>query len=806
MNTSFLIPSKKLKIALNKFFLLVLLVLSTSRSFAQENATLSGYVKDANNGETLIGATVLIKELSSGNITNVYGFYSITVPTGTYTVDYRYVGYQTITKTITLTSNRRVDVELPSGEQQLQEVVVSAEALDENVSSVEMSTAELDIETIEKIPAFLGEVDVVKSLQLLPGVSSVGEGASGFNVRGGSVGQNLILLDEAPVYNSSHMFGFFSVFNPDAVKDVKLYKGGIPAEYGGRLSSILDVRMKEGNMKKYEVNGGIGTIFSRFAVEGPLAKDKSSFILAGRRSYIDVLAKPFLKNQDGLEDIGLRFYDLTFKTNYNISDRDRVYLSGYLGRDVFAFDANQGFDWGNKTATLRWNHLFNDRIFSNTTLFVSDYDYSFQVGETRDDLFSWKSRIFTYNFKEQFSYFINTNNELSFGAEAILYRFKPAEVLGVSVGEESDISLAERKSLETAVYIGNDQKVNNKLSLQYGLRFSSFQYLGDGEVYEYGEPEQPGERKPIANVTQADNWETIQHYTNLEPRFSFRYSLNPTTSIKGSYNRMSQYIHLVSNTAASLPTDVWTPSSNNIKPQLADQVALGVFKNFWNNKLETSVEVYYKTMQNQIDYIDGAEILINRFLEGDLLAGDGRAYGAEFYLKKNSGKINGWVSYTLAKTERQVAGINDGDWYPTRYDQTHNLKISGNYDYSDRWSFAANFTYITGTPYTLPSYRYEVQGYTIPGVEGRNNGRIPDYHRLDLAATWQMRKFKNDGSPKKLQDYWVFTIYNVYQRRNPFSIYFAQKDGAAGDQALTEATQVAILGSFVPAVSYNFKF
>ena len=780
-------------------------LLSWSSSSAQsEEYTLSGYVRDQSNGETLIGATVLLTELNSGNVTNVYGFYSITVPAGEYNVSYRYIGYQTITQKVDLSQNRRVDIELPTSETQLQEVVVSAEPEDENVSSLEMSTAELDIKSIEKIPAFLGEVDVIKSLQLLPGVTTVGEGASGFNVRGGSVGQNLILLDEAPVYNSSHMFGFFSVFNPDAVKDVKLYKGGIPAEYGGRLASILDVRMKEGNIKKYEVNGGVGTIFSRLAIEGPIAKEKASFIVAGRRSYIDVLAKPFL-NED-LEDVGLRFYDLTAKANYYISDKDRIYVSGYLGRDVFDFDLNQGFDWGNKTATIRWNHLFNDKIFSNTTLFVSDYDYSFQVGETKEDLFSWKSRVFTYNAKEQFTYFLNQNNELSFGFEGILYRFKPAEVLGISDGEESDISLSERKSLESAVYFGNSHRVTSRLSLQYGLRFSSFQFIGDGEVYYYGEAE-AGERRPVDRIAESDPWETVQHYYNLEPRFSFNYSVNPTTSIKGSYNRMTQYIHLVSNTAASLPTDVWTPSTNNIRPQLADQVALGVFKNFKDNTYETSAEVYYKESQNQVDYIDGAEILINRFLEGDLISGDGRAYGLELYARKKAGKLNGWVSYTLARTELKIDGINDGNWYPTRFDQTHNLNLTVNYDYSDRWSFSSNFTYITGTPYTLPSYRYEVQGYTIPGVEARNNGRIPDYHRLDFSATWYMKTIEKDGSPKRLQDYWVFTVYNAYARRNPFSIYFAQTDDLSmAGQAVTQANQVSILGTFVPAISYNFKF
>lgn len=792
-----------LKTLLSGFFSLSLLLSFSAHS--QEKFTVSGYVRDASNGEALIGATVVLTELSSGNVTNVYGFYSITVPPGQYAVEYRYVGYQTISRQVDLTQNIRIDVELPSGEKELMEVVITARPEDANVSEMEMSTQELDIKAIEKIPAFLGEVDVIKSLQLLPGVSTVGEGASGFNVRGGGVGQNLILLDEAPVYNASHMFGFFSVFNPDAVKDVKLYKGGIPAQYGGRISSILDVRMKEGNIKTFEVNGGIGTIFSRLALEGPVIKEKASFILAARRSYIDVLAKPFL--QDDLAGVGLSFYDITFKTNYTINKKNRVYLSGYLGRDLFRFDAQQGFDWGNKTATVRWNHLFNDRIFSNTSFFVSDYDYSFQFGETEDDLFRWKSRIFTYDLKEQFSYFINTRNELSFGGEVILYRFKPAEVVGISAGEVSDISLDERKSLEAAVYVGNEQKVTGKLSLQYGLRLSSFTYFGDGTVYYYGESP-AGERKPVSRTEEAGNWETISSYQNLEPRFSVKYQLNPTTSVKGSYNRMSQYIHLISNTTASLPTDVWMPSTNNLRPQLGDQVTLGVFKNFLNNKIEASAEVYYKETSNQVDYIDGAEILINPFLEADLLSGEGRAYGLELFAKKASGRTTGWVSYTLARTETRVEGINNEDWYPTRYDQTHNVKVTAAYDLSEVWSASANFTYITGTPYTLPTYRYGQQGYTIPGMEGRNNGRIPDYHRLDLSAIWKMRTMLPDGTPKKLQDEWVFTIYNVYMRENPFSIYFSQEDGRLdpGQPTRTEASQVAILGTLVPAVSYNFKF
>ncbi|MEP0366048.1 MAG: TonB-dependent receptor [Cyclobacteriaceae bacterium] len=787
-----------------------LLLLGALSSFGQEKYTLSGYVKDASNGETLIGATVLVREISSGNITNVYGFYSLTLPSGDYTVKYSYVGYETIEKTVSLTSNQRIDVEMQDASEQLEAVVVSARAADANVSQVEMSTNEMDMKTIEKIPAFLGEVDVIKSLQLLPGVATVGEGASGFNVRGGSVGQNLVLLDEAPVYNSSHMFGFFSVFNPDAVKDVKLYKGGVPAQYGGRLASILDVRMKEGNNKNYEVNGGIGTIFSRFAVEGPIKKEKASFIIAGRRSYIDVLARPFLKAND-LDGVGLYFYDFTAKANYNINEKNRIYISGYFGRDVFAFDERQGFGWGNETATLRWNHLFSDRLFSNTTMVVSNYDYGFHFGQNADDEFIWDSDVYAYNFKQQFSWFVNTNNEVSFGGEALLYRFLPAEVEGSSAGERQDFSLDTRKGLETSLYLGNEQRVTSQLTLQYGLRFSNFSYLGAGTVYHFNDTT-AGSRRTVVSETQADKLENIKSYNNLEPRFGFNYQLNQSTSVKGSYQRMVQYVHLISNTAATLPTDVWVPSTNNLKPQKGHQVALGVFKNFLDNKIEASIETYYKFNHNQVEYIDGAEVLINPTLEADLISGVGRAYGLEFFVKKPKGKITGWMSYTLARTELKVDGVNDHTWYPTRFDQTHNLKITGNYDLSRKWSFSTNFTYITGTPTTLPVQKQTWGEISIPVVVNRHNSRIPDYHRLDVSATLQTGATRRNGKDRwgglMKDSYWVFTVYNLYGRENPFAIYFSPEDVRVTEGALagTSARQTSILGTWVPAVSYNFKF
>jgi hypothetical protein len=681
-----------------------------------------------------------------------------------------------------------------------------------------MSVAQLDIKTINKIPAFLGEVDVIKSIQLLPGVSSVGEGSSGFNVRGGSVGQNLILLDEAPIYNSSHMLGFFSVFNPDAVKDVKLYKGGIPARYGGRLTSVLDVRMKEGNNKDYEVNGGVGTIFSRLAVEGPIKKDKASFIVAGRRSYIDILARPFTDVFDN--GAGLFFYDLTAKANWNISDNDRIYISGFLGRDVFTFDERQGFNWGSQTSTFRWNHLYNDRLFSNLTFYISNYDYELAFGENDRDKFEWESHITTFDLKPEFTYFLNPKNELTFGGEALLYKFRPAIVNAASAGDNIAFQVPNKRALEYGVYIANDQKVNEKWSFQYGIRLSGFSYLGPGEYYTFNDTIPGLRRTPVAEFT-ADDWETIQNYNNLEPRISAKYQLNSFSSLKASYNRTAQYIHLVSNTTASNPLDIWTPSTNNIEPQIGQQWAVGYFRNFNGNDYEFSLEGYYRKTEDQIDYIDGADLFINELVEADLLSGIGRAYGAEFYLKKNSGKLNGWVSYTLGRSELKIDGINfqedlenrSGKWYPTRFNQTHNLKIAAFYNLNERVSLSGNFTYLSGTPTTFPTHRYTVAGglYTVPEIADnrRNNLSIPDYHRLDLSLTLEGKRVNKKGKKRKNQDSLVFTIYNLYGRLNPFSIYFAQPADIRyqpGENPLTTANQVSILGSVVPSVTYNFKF
>lgn len=794
-----------------RFLTLTFLFVSFASAFAQPSGkfTISGYIKDAENGEALIGAAVYITETGTGGITNEYGFYSITLPPATYNLHYSYVGYASVYKTIALAKNERIDVELSSDDQQLQEVVVKADIEQANVQNLEMSTNKLDINTIKRMPSFLGESDLLRSLQLLPGVSTVGEGAAGFNVRGGSVGQNLILLDEGPVYNSSHLAGFFSVFNPDAVKDTKLYKGGIPARYGGRLSSLLDVRMKEGNSKKFEASGGIGSIFSRLAIEAPIIKDKASFIVAVRRSYIDVLAGPFvplLRNGGALN-----FYDITIKANYSANLKNRVYLSGYFGRDNFFFDRNQGFSWGNGTATLRWNHIFNDRLFSNFTAVYSNYDYRLQFGRNDNDSFKWNSVISNYILKPQFTYFITSNNELNFGGEAIFYIIEPANAVGVSNGTTRDVSIPKKNNLETSLYVSNSQKISSKISIDYGLRYSLFNYYGPDSVYTFSN-ETPGTRRLPISARYYRSSEVIASYGNWEPRVSFKVETSNTSSVKGSYNRMVQYLHLISNTTASNPLDVWNPSTNNIKPQIGDQYTLGWFKDLGAARMyEVSLEAYYRKTQNQIDYIDGADLLLNRYLEGDLLPGEGRAYGLETYFQKKTGRLTGWVAHTLSRTELKVDGINGGNWYPTRFNQTHNLKIAAFYEINKRWSFSANFIYTSGTPTTFPTSRFVSQGILVPynADDTRNNVNLPAYHRLDISFRLEGKKLKSNGKARKNSDYWVFGLYNVYARQNPFSIYFSQNTDQRvplGQPITSQATQLAIIGTIVPSVSYNFKF
>ncbi len=758
--------------------------------------TLSGYVREAESGESIIGARVVLPTIRAGAVTNQYGFYSITVQEGSYPVSISYPGFDELKDTINLIQNVKRDFELETFNVSSEEIVVTAERENSNITNTEMSTIELSQAVIKKIPALLGEVDVIRSIQLLPGVTTIGEGASGFNVRGGGIDQNLVLMDEATIYNSSHLFGFFSVFNPDAVKDVKLYKGGIPAQYGGRLSSILDVRLKDGNYKEIEGTGGIGAIFSRFAIEAPIIEDEMSVILAGRRSYIDVLAQPFL--QDGLEDSQFYFYDFTGKLNWKIGDDDQVFASYYNGRDVFG--AGFIFNWGNETFTLRWNHLFSDKLFFNLTGLYSNYDYQIGFGADDQDRFDWNSDIMTFGVKGAFTYFLDKNNTADFGFEATDYKFEPGNAVGISDGIPVPISLDLQHALEGAVYFNLESDITELFSINAGLRYSGYSYMGPSDAIYYGDTTR-GNPRPVIGRESFDGGESIATYFNLEPRLSMKYILDETSSVKASYNRMAQYLHLLSNTAASTPLDLWTTTTNNIEPQLADQVALGYFKNFDDNMWETSVEGYYKALGNQIEYIDGADLLLNEELAADLLFGEGRAYGIEFYVKKAKGDFTGWISYTLSRSELLIEGISNDDWYPTRFDQTHNLSAVGIYDFSPKWSASANFALASGTPATFPTNRYEIQGFVLPHnfENNRNNFRIPWYHRLDLSLTWDWDAGEDDAWDDEL----VLSIYNVYNRRNPFSIYFRENNDMRGQ---TEAVRFAVFGSIVPSITYNFAF
>ncbi|WP_210462606.1 TonB-dependent receptor [Rufibacter roseolus] len=770
----------------------VLLSLLPFAGNAQQKLTLSGYVKDQSSGEGLIGATVSVRELSGvGAATNEYGFFSLTLPQGTYTVAVSYLGFATHTQTVNLSSPQKLNIELRSDQTTLQEVVVTnTDVKDENVRSMEMSTMKMQVAELKKMPALMGEVDVIKAIQMTPGVQTAGEGTSGFYVRGGGVDQNLILLDEAPVYNASHLMGFFSVFNADAIKDVQLYKGGIPAEHGGRLSSLLDIRMKEGNSKRFAASGGIGTLSSRLTVEAPIVKDKSSFILSGRRTYADVFFK--LSSDEGIKDNQLYFYDLNLKANYILGPKDRLFVSGYFGRDV-AGNNSGAFDWGNATATLRWNHLFNDRLFTNTTLIFSDFDYSLGSKEKSSE-FTWTSHIIDYSLKNDYTYYLNPQHQFKFGWVGTFHRFQPGVVKPGPESYFNEIRLAGSNALEAAAYLSHQYEITPRLSMEYGLRFSYFANVGKGTIYEYAED-------GFTKIGRKDygSLEVIKDYMGLEPRFSAKYQVDEKSSLKVSYNRMRQYLHLLSNSTASLPFDVWVPSNHYTKPQIADQVAAGYFRNFQDNMFEASVEVYYKWMQNQIDYKDNSDVFLNNRIDTVLLRGSGTSYGAEFMLRKQKGDFTGWIGYTWSKTDRTVPGINGGKAYPVRYDRRHSVNVVSTYQLNLRWSFGANWTYATGGATTMPVGRFEYEGHSYPIYSSRNGFRLPAYHRLDLAVTYDRPR---SLTGKKHDSSWSLSLYNAYNRKNAFSIAFRENED---DASKTEAVKTYMFG-IIPAITYNFNF
>lgn len=781
--------------------LLCFISLGVYSSFGQAlHATLSGYVKEEATGEALIGATVVLKEINKGVAANQYGFYSITVDKGTYTLSVTYLGFEEFSQVIELSGDLRLNISLKSKMVESKEVIITGEKESKNVTSSEMGAVRLSMEEIKALPAFLGEVDILKTIQLLPGVKSAGDGNTGFYVRGGGPDQNLILLDEAVVYNASHLLGFFSVFNGDAVKDVNLIKGGMPAQYGGRLSSVLDISMKEGNDQAYHVEGGIGIISSRLTVQGPIKKDTSSFILSGRRTYIDVLAKPFISSSSKYYGSGYYFYDLNAKLNYKLSDKDRLFLSGYFGRDVFDYkNSIANFDvnipWGNSNAVLRWNHLFNDKLFLNTSAIFSDYQFSFGASQSGFD-FRLYSGIRDWNGKMDFSYYPNSRHEIKFGMNYIFHTFTPSNATAQQGDVVFDLGkIMKQYAHEVALYITDDFDVTDKLRLNVGIRESYFIMVGPFDRYIHDV------QGKIIDTTHYGTGQKVADYGGPEPRASLRYSLNKRISLKASYTHNYQYIHLASLSSVAMPTDVWVPCSDVVKPQIADQVALGYFQNFHNNTYESSVEVYYKKMQHQVEYKEGALPTDDTKDNADnnFVFGSGQSYGAEFFLKKRLGKLNGWIGYTLSWTTRNFPDLNNGQTFYAKYDRRHDVSFVSTYDLNAKWSFSLVWVYGTGNAITLPVARYFVEGNVVSQYSSLNELRMPAYHRMDVSATWKLKKFKH------FEHSLNFAIFNVYNRQNPYFIYFDTQGSVQQGNLTIQAKQVSLF-PILPSVTWNFKW
>ena len=752
--------------------------------FAQSNFTISGEIKDKKTGEALIGAVVSVKGTKGlGGVSNDYGFYSVSLASGEYTFVYQYVGYAKQEVIVNLNKSQKINIELSESTNELGEIKVTGERQDKNVTQTEVVT-KMDLKEIQSVPVLFGEKDILKTIQLLPGIKSAGEGNSGFYVRGGGADQNLILLDEAPVYNASHLLGFFSTFNSDAIKDVEIYKSGFPAEYGGRLSSVLDIKMNDGNDKEYHASGGIGLIASRLNIEGPIVKDKGSFLISGRRTYADMFL--LLSKDSVLNKSHLYFYDLNMKANYRLTEKDRVYFSGYFGRDNFGYSTNFGFEWGNATATARWNHTFSDKLFSNLSLIYSNYLYNITIGAGTND-FKISSSIEDWNVKEDLQYYINSNNMLKFGINSIYHTFLPGSITTSATSSVNSRTLDTKHALENNAYIQNEQNIGEHLKLNYGVRGTLFSTVGDYMKYTY-----------YTDATTKDSTKANTTYFSFEPRISANYIIDESNSIKASFAKTAQFLHLLSNSTTSSPTDLWIPSSNNVKPEIANQYALGYFKNFDDNNYETSAEVYYKTMDNQIDYINGADLRLNKNVESQLVYGTGKSYGIELFLKKKTGKLTGWISYTLSRTQRTM-DFNDNkglQTYNAKQDRTHDLSIVAMYEITKRLTLAGTWVFYTGNAVTFPSGLYIIDSHLVPYYTERNGYRMPNYHRLDLSLNWVNKK------TAKYESSWNFSLYNAYGQENAYSIKFQQDPN---DNTKAQAVQTSLF-KWIPSVTYNFRF
>ena len=767
-----------------KFFLTVIGIAISVSLFSQSKYTISGSIRDSKTGEELIGATVSVKEMpNNGAAANAYGFFSLTLPKGNYTLLARYVGYTEYTQAISLDSSQVININLVPVSVEMKQVEVSAKRADENVKQAQMSATKLDISELAKIPVIFGEKDILKTIQLLPGVKSAGEGNSGFYVRGGNSDQNLILLDEAMVYNASHLLGFFSTFNNDALKDATLYKGNMPAEYGGKLSSVLDLKMKDGNDKTYSVGGGIGLIASRIYVEGPIVPDKGSFIVTARRTYADLFLK--LSKDTNLNRNQLYFYDINAKASYRLGKKDRIFASGYFGRDVFQLGSTFGINYGNATGTFRWNHIINDRLFSNLSFIYNDFSWKINISNDGLDV-NISSIIQDYGLKEDLEYFLDTHNKIKFGGQTTFKSVVPGQINSNTPSLINPFSITHSYGWDNAVYAQHEVTLWNKVNINYGLRISTFSVVGPGKEFFF----HPGHTDTL-NLQLGQFGKT---YINPEPRFSLSYNFAKDMSVKAAYSRNTQNIHLLSNTTTGSPTDRWIMTSNNIRPEIADQVSAGYFYNFLNNMFEFSIEGYYKWMQNQIDYINGASLVANETVETQLKYGNGRAYGGEFFLKKRTGKLTGWVSYTLSRTERKIDSINNNNWYPTRYDRTHDVSVVVMWDITPRINVAATWVYSTGNAVTYAAGKYYASGQWLPYYPTRNSDRFPPYHRLDIGATFVLKKHKMWEHDLNI------SVYNVYARQNAYQITFKSNDNGEG------VTQQLSLFKIVPSITYNFKF